>query len=135
MRIQNNVSIYDGMELEDNVLCGPSCVFTNVATPRAHFPANGHYTHTLICQGASIGANATIVCGHTVGRSALVAAGAVVTHDVADFALVAGIPARQIGWVCECGTKLDSTLKCSCGRTYRYKNSAYPAAGLTKNEQ
>ena len=118
VRIQNNVSIYEGVTLEDNVFCGPSCVFTNVQTPRAHFPVHGVYAPTLVCEGASLGANCTIVCGHTVGRSALVAAGAVVTRDVKPYALMAGVPARRIGWVCECGKKLDSSLACSCGRKY-----------------
>ena len=119
VRIQNNVSIYDGVEIEDNVFCGPSCVFTNVLTPRAHFPVHGVYVKTLVKEGASLGANCTVICGHTVGRSAMVAAGAVVTEDVKDYALVAGVPARQIGWVCECGNRLDETLKCPCGREYR----------------
>ena len=119
VRIQNNVSVYEGVELEDNVFCGPSCVFTNVNTPRAHFPAHGEYSRTLVKEGASIGANATVVCGHTIGRSALIAAGAVVTSDVADYALMAGVPARRIGWVCECGCKLDASLVCTCGRHYR----------------
>lgn len=117
-RIQNNVSIYEGVMLEDNVFCGPSCVFTNVVTPRAHFPVHGCYDKTLVREGASIGANSTVVCGHTIGRSAMVAAGAVVTHNVPDFALVAGVPARQIGWVCECGKRLNDTLHCECGRRY-----------------
>ena len=118
-RIQNNVSIYEGVELGNNVFCGPSCVFTNVVTPRAHFPVHGVYARTRVCEGASLGANCTVVCGHTVGRSALVAAGAVVTRDVKDYALVAGVPARQIGWVCECGKRLGDTLVCTCGRCYR----------------
>ena len=118
-RLQNNVSVYEGVELEDNVFCGPSCVFTNVVTPRAHFPVHGIYARTRVCEGASLGANCTVVCGHTVGRSALVAAGAVVTRDVKDYALVAGVPARQIGWVCECGKKLGESLTCSCGRRYQ----------------
>ena len=119
VRIQNNVSVYDGVEIEDNVFCGPSCVFTNVLTPRAHFPVHGVYVKTLVKEGASLGANCTVICGHTVGRSAMVADGAVVTEDVKDYALVAGVPARQIGWVCECGNRLDETLKCPCGREYR----------------
>lgn len=103
VRIQNNVSVYEGVELEDNVFCGPSCVFTNVLVPRAHFPVHGQYNKTLIKEGASLGANSTIVCGHTVGRGAMIAAGAVVTKDVPDFALMAGVPARQIGVVNEKG--------------------------------
>lgn len=118
VRIQNNVSIYEGVEIEDNVFCGPSCVFTNVTTPRAHFPVGGVYAKTLIKEGASLGANCTVVCGHNVGKSALIAAGAVVTKDVKDYALMAGVPAKQIGWVCECGNRLASELKCSCGRHY-----------------
>ena len=121
VRIQNNVSVYEGVEIEDNVFCGPSCVFTNVVTPRAHFPAHGVYVKTLIKEGASLGANSTIVCGHTVGKSALIAAGAVVTKDVKDYALMAGVPARQIGWVCECGKELGADLKCDCGREYELK--------------
>lgn len=105
-RIQNNVSVYDGVVLEDNVFCGPSCVFTNVRIPRAAYPVHGVYAHTLIKEGASLGANCTIVCGHTVGRCAMIAAGAVVTCDVPDFALMAGVPARKIGWVNERGEKV-----------------------------
>ena len=131
VRIQNNVSVYEGVELEDNVFCGPSCVFTNVVTPRAHFPVHGVYAKNLIKEGASLGANSTVVCGHTVGRSALIAAGAVVTKDVQDYALMAGVPARRIGWVCECGARLDASLACSCGRKYKEENGnllAVPSA-------
>ena len=122
VRIQNNVSIYEGVEIEDNVFCGPSCVFTNVTTPRAHFPVHGVYARTLIKEGASLGANCTVVCGHTVGRSAMIAAGAVVTKDVKDYALMAGVPARQIGWVCECGRRLGDSMACPCGRMYELEN-------------
>lgn len=122
VRIQNNVSIYEGVEIEDNVFCGPSCVFTNVTTPRAHFPVHGVYAKTLIKEGASLGANSTVVCGYTIGKSALIAAGAVVTKNVKDYALMAGVPARQIGWVCECGERLDETLVCKCGRSYKEEN-------------
>ncbi|OJV38679.1 MAG: N-acetyltransferase [Bacteroidales bacterium 36-12] len=124
VRIQNNVSVYEGVELEDNVFCGPSCVFTNVTIPRSHYPVHGVYNKTLIKWGASLGANSTIVCGHTVGRSALIAAGAVVTKDVKDYALMAGVPARQIGWVCECGQRLNDELTCSrCNKQYKELDS------------
>lgn len=114
-RIQNNVSIYEGVELEDYVFCGPSCVFTNVSTPRAKYPVHGYYKHTVIEEGASLGANCTIVCGHRVGKWALVAAGAVVASDVPAYGLMMGVPARQKGWVCECGHQLSSQQSCSTG--------------------
>lgn len=116
-KIQNNVSVYEGVELEDDVFCGPSMVFTNDYMPRATI--RRPYLKTKVCRGAALGANSTIVCGNTVGKWALVAAGAVVTKDVPDYALVAGNPARQIGWMCECGLKLDKELKCTCGKRYR----------------
>lgn len=123
VRIQNNVSVYEGVELEDYVFCGPSCVFTNVITPRSKYPCHGQYSKTLIREGASLGANSTVVCGHTVGRWAMVAAGAVVSHDVADYSLVAGVPARHIGWVCECGKRLNDNLICDkCNRKYVEKD-------------
>ena len=106
VKIQNNVSVYEGVELEDGVFCGPSCVFTNDLTPRARYPkGRENYKKTLVKEGASIGANATIVCGHTIGKYAMVAAGAVVTKDVPDYALVAGVPAVQIGEVDEQGKR------------------------------
>lgn len=110
-KIQNNVSIYDDVTLEDNVFCGPSMVFTNVINPRAHVERKAEYRPTLVREGASLGANCTIVCGIVIGRFALVGAGAVVTRDVPDFALVSGVPARQVGWVSTYGEKLDLPLK------------------------
>ena len=104
VKVQNNVSIYEGVELEDYVFCGPSCVFTNVTVPRAKYAVHGVYKKTLVKEGASLGANCTIVCGVTIGRNAMIAAGAVVTKDVPDHALMAGVPARQIGWVDERGS-------------------------------
>lgn len=119
-KLQNNVSVYNGVELEDYVFCGPSMVFTNDLTPRAKYPkGKAGYRKTLLKKGATIGANATIICGTTIGRWSMVAAGAVVTHNVKDYALIAGIPARQIGWVCECGAVLQD-LKCeNCRREYK----------------
>ena len=111
-KIQNNVSIYKGVTLEDRVFCGPSCVFTNVLTPRAGVERKDEFAPTLVREGASIGANATVVCGTTVGRYCLIAAGAVVTKDVPDFALMAGVPAKRIGWVSESGDRLGSDLIC-----------------------
>jgi len=125
VKIQNNVSVYEGVELEDFVFCGPSMVFTNVMNPRSEFPQKGSefYHKTLVKKSASIGANATIICGHTIGKYAFVAAGSVVTKDVPNYGLVVGVPARRIAWVCECGDKLefsDSETVCkNCGKKYR----------------
>jgi UDP-2-acetamido-3-amino-2,3-dideoxy-glucuronate N-acetyltransferase len=121
VKIQNNVSVYTGVELEDDVFCGPSMVFTNVINPRSHIERKHEYRRTLVCKGASIGANATIVCGVTIGRYAFVAAGAVVTHDVPEHALVMGVPAVQAGWICYCGVRLADgpQVTCqACGRQY-----------------
>lgn len=108
VKIQNNVSVYEGAILEDYVFCGPSTVFTNIMYPRSAFPQRGSkfYKKTLIKRGASLGANSTVICGNTIGKYAFVGAGAVVTKDVPDYALVAGNPAKIIGWICSCGTKL-----------------------------
>lgn len=128
VKIQNNVSVYTGVELEDDVFCGPSMVFTNVINPRSHVLRRHEYRKTLVRRGASIGANATVVCGVTLGAYSFVAAGAVVTHDVPDYALVVGVPAAQSGWMCYCGMKLADILpdvRCSaCGRQYRIDNGA-----------
>lgn len=122
VKIQNNVSIYDGVTLEDDVFCGPSMVFTNVTNPRSHVSRKDQFAKTLVRQGATIGANATIVCGVTLGRYCFIGAGAVVTRDVADFALVVGNPAHPIGWMCRCGERLyhpqpNTTCK-SCNTSY-----------------
>lgn len=119
-KIQNNVSIYEGVELEDYVFCGPSMVFTNDLTPRAKYPkGKENYKKTLLKRGATVGANATIVCGNTIGKWAMIASGAVVTKDVLDYALMAGVPAKRIGWVCECGQVLHDHYCNECGRKYR----------------
>ncbi len=120
VKIQNNVSVYEGVELEDYVFCGPSMVFTNDLTPRSKYPKGpAGYMRTLVKNGASIGANATIVCGNTIGEWAMIASGAVVTKDVPPYALMAGVPARQIGWVCECGKPFKESFNCDeCGRKY-----------------
>jgi UDP-2-acetamido-3-amino-2,3-dideoxy-glucuronate N-acetyltransferase len=111
-KLQNNVAVYAGVTLEDEVFCGPSCVFTNVLTPRAFVERKSEFASTLVKRGATIGANATIVCGNTIGAYAMIGAGAVVTHDVPDFALVVGNPARRIGWVSRSGDRLGSDLRC-----------------------
>jgi UDP-2-acetamido-3-amino-2,3-dideoxy-glucuronate N-acetyltransferase len=119
-KLQNNVSVYPGVTLEDGVFCGPSCVFTNVLTPRAEIERKNEFLPTLVKRGASIGANATIVCGSTLGEYCLIAAGAVVTKDVVPFALMAGVPARRIGWVGHAGERLGDDLVCPReGRRYR----------------
>ncbi len=122
VKVQNNVSLYTGVELEDDVFCGPSMVFTNVVNPRSHIVRKNEYRRTLVRRGASIGANATIVCGVTLGRYSFVGAGAVVTHDVPDFALMVGVPAMQIAWMCSCGVRLATAgmnAQCpECSRTY-----------------
>jgi UDP-2-acetamido-3-amino-2,3-dideoxy-glucuronate N-acetyltransferase len=125
VKVQNNVSIYTGVILEDDVFCGPSMVFTNVVNPRSHVVRKHEYQRTRVGQGASLGANCTVVCGHDIGRYAFVGAGAVVTRDVPDYALVVGNPGRIVGWVCECGIKLaagsvpPAHAACrSCGLSY-----------------
>ena len=119
VKIQNNVSLYDGVTLEDEVFCGPSCVFTNVINPRAFIERKDEYRPTRVRRGATIGANATILCGATIGEYAMVGAGAVVRGDVVPYALVVGVPARRIGWVCRCGVTLPEGLECrACGAHY-----------------
>src|SRR5262245_42240186 len=127
VKIQNNVSVYTGVQLEDDVFCGPSMVFTNVTNPRSHVSRKDEYRVTLVKKGASIGANSTIVCGHTIGVYAFIGAGAVVTRDVPDYAMILGNPGRVAGWMCQCGVKLNlsrdaarnETATCiACGTAY-----------------
>ena len=134
VKIQNNVSVYTGVILEDDVFCGPSVVFTNVINPRSHVSRKHEYLATRVKRGASLGANSTIVCGHTIGAYAFVGAGAVVTKDVPDHALVVGNPARVTGWMCECGTKLASGARApeqvacaACGTHYRLRAGSLAA--------
>jgi UDP-2-acetamido-3-amino-2,3-dideoxy-glucuronate N-acetyltransferase len=123
VKIQNNVSIYEGVVLEDGVFCGPSCVFTNVLNPRSEVSRKKEYAATLVKRGATIGANATIICGATIGEYAFIGAGAVVRGDVLPYALVVGVPARQVGWMCRCGVRLEpraGLATCAaCGTRYR----------------
>ncbi len=128
-KIQNNVSVYAGVTLEDDCFCGPSVVFTNVRNPRSAHPRNGKYVKTLMKKGATIGANATIICGVTLGRYSFVGAGSVVTKDVPDYVLVVGNPARWAGWLCECGEKLhggsnSGGTRFSCGKKVNLKKDA-----------
>jgi UDP-2-acetamido-3-amino-2,3-dideoxy-glucuronate N-acetyltransferase len=125
VKVQNNVSIYDDVIIEDEVFCGPSMVFTNVINPRAFVERKHEYEKTIVQHGASIGANVTIVCGVTLGAYCFVGAGSVITKDVPAYALVYGSPARQHGWVCRCGVKLNEALICpECGKTYRKTEGA-----------
>lgn len=120
-KIQNNVSVYKGVTLEEDVFCGPSMVFTNVFNPRAFVKRMDEVRPTLVKKGASLGANCTLVCGVTIGEYALVGAGAVVTKDVPAYALVVGNPAKQTGWMCECGEKLDERFACcGCKKTFKF---------------
>jgi UDP-2-acetamido-3-amino-2,3-dideoxy-glucuronate N-acetyltransferase len=134
-KLQNNVSVYKGVTLEDDVFCGPSCVFTNVYNPRAFIERKHEFRQTLVKKGATIGANATIICGITIGSYAMIGAGAVVRDDVADYGLVLGVPARQAGWVCQCGVTLkDMTLRgngsCGyCGNRYLLREGKLEIAG------
>jgi len=139
VKIQNNVSVYDAVTLEDEVFCGPSMVFTNVYNPRSGVVRKDQYRRTLVRRGASIGANATIVCGVTVGRYAFIGAGAVVKRDVPDFALMAGVPARQLGWISRFGERLDLPLrgdgKATCphtGDVYQLRDGACTLASTSR---
>jgi UDP-2-acetamido-3-amino-2,3-dideoxy-glucuronate N-acetyltransferase len=132
VKIQNNVSIYEGVELEDDVFCGPSCVFTNVLNPRSHVSRKNEYRPTRVRRGASIGANATILCGHELGEYCFVGAGAVVNRNVPAYGLMVGVPARRVGWICRCGIRLvavGAAWSCpSCGSSYRETDGALAPA-------
>jgi UDP-2-acetamido-3-amino-2,3-dideoxy-glucuronate N-acetyltransferase len=140
VKIQNNVSVYTGVILEDDVFCGPSMVFTNVTNPRSHVARKNEYKRTLVRQGASLGANSTVVCGVTIGRYAFVGAGSVVTRDVPDYALVYGNPARVRGWMCACGIGIEFTneagslvARCSaCGTRYLKNDMQVTVAELVE---
>ena len=140
VKIQNNVSVYTGVILEDDVFCGPSMVFTNVTNPRSHVTRKNEYKRTLVRQGASLGANSTVVCGVTIGRYAFVGAGSVVTRDVPDYALVYGNPARVRGWMCACGIGIEFTneagsavARCSaCGTRYLKNDMQVTVAELVE---
>src|ERR1700675_2928325 len=135
VKVQNNVSIYAGVELEDDVFCGPSCVFTNVLNPRSHVSRKHEYQKTLVRRGSSIGANATIVCGVTLGEYAFIGAGAVVTSDVPAYGLMVGVPDRRVGWMCQCGERWHvnaGAASCgACSRAYAESNGVLrPVAPL-----
>ncbi len=136
VKIQNNVSIFDGVILEDDVFCGPSMVFTNVTNPRSHISRKSEYRQTIVKRGVTIGANATIVCGHTVNEYAFIGAGTVVAADVSAYALVVGVPGRRIGWMCKCGARLNEgvgKLVCEECRD-RYQASADNCVSIGKME-
>lgn len=126
VKIQNNVSVYDAVRLEDEVFCGPSMVFTNVYNPRSAIARKAEYLETLVKTGATLGANSTIVCGVTIGEFAFVGAGAVVNRDVAPYALMVGVPAKRIGWMCKCGVQIagQGTVRCTCGIEYTVSETA-----------
>ena len=123
VKIKNNIAIYSGVIIEDDVFLGPNCVFTNVVNPRAFISRKHEFKQTIVMKGATIGANSTIICGHNIGRYAMIGAGCVVAHDVADYNLVVGNPDRKLGFVCECGCRLNDHLIClECGKTYKTVN-------------
>ncbi len=134
-KVQNNVSVYKGVTLEDEVFCGPSMVFTNVYNPRAAIRRMDEIRPTLVKKGATIGANATIICGITIGRYAFIGADSLVNVDVKDYALMVGNPARRIGWICECGVKLNADLFCDvCGKRYFNRDDQQDAIAPSLNE-
>ena len=138
VKIQNNVSIYEGVELEDDVFCGPSMVFTNVINPRSHVSRKSEYKRTLVKRGSSIGANATIVCGVTLGEYSFIGAGAVVTTDVEPYAMMVGVPARRRGWMCQCGERLPDSgagTCAACGATYEKSASGIQPVATSAHDR
>ncbi len=130
VKIKNNIAIYSGVVIENNVFLGPNCVFTNVINPRAFISRKHEFKKTVVKEGATIGANATIICGHNIGRFAMVGAGCVLAHDVLDYNLVIGNPDRLLGYVCECGCRLNDKLFCSeCGKKYETVNGQIKKRG------
>ena len=129
VKIQNNVSVYEGVTLEDGVFCGPSCVFTNVNNPRSEIIRKHEYKKTLVKRGATLGANCTIVCGITLGKFSFIGAGAVIRKNVPDYALMVGVPGKQIGWMSEYGEKLDLPLKGNAKTMCKYTNQVYELNG------
>jgi UDP-2-acetamido-3-amino-2,3-dideoxy-glucuronate N-acetyltransferase len=125
VKVQNNVSVYDAVTLEDDVFCGPSMVFTNVHNPRSAIVRKNEYRRTLVCRGATLGANSTIVCGVTIGQYAFVGAGAVVTHDVPDYALMVGVPAKQVGWMSQHGERIDLPLSGDAAAVCKHTGQRY----------
>ncbi len=125
VKVQNNVSVYDGVTIEDDVFCGPSMVFTNVYNPRSAVSRKDEYRQTLVRKGVTIGANATIICGITIGKFAFIGAGAVVNKDVPAYALMVGVPAKQIGWMSEYGEKLDLSISCNAQTTCKHTGDTY----------
>ena len=119
VKIKNNIALYSGVEIEDDVFLGPNCVFTNVVNPRSFINRKHEFRKTIVKKGATVGANATIICGHNIGLYSMVGAGTVVAHEVGDYSLVVGNPDKTIGYVCECGYRLDADLRCNnCGKQY-----------------
>lgn len=134
VKIKNNIALYSGVVCEDDVFLGPNCVFTNVINPRSHISRKNEFRRTVVKKGAAIGANATIVCGHVIGKYAMIGAGTVVEKDIKDYELAVGNPARKKGYVCECGCRITDRLQCSeCGKAYEMKDGVMEEASLSKS--
>lgn len=130
VKIKNNIAIYSGVIIENDVFLGPNCVFTNVINPRAFISRKNEFKETIVHKGATVGANATLICGHSIGCFAMIGAGTVVSHDVPDYSLVVGNPDRRLGFVCECGCRLSEELKCNgCGKQYQMEDGQISPKG------